>query len=420
MALDPVIASAPGGWRLSRPWRFVLCGLGLTCVGIGFPLVGLEAPSFGVAHAVLVFAGLVVAGFAVSSRLTSAGQELEERLESAGLVAVATFVALLGCLGNPWDSARWFLGVLTAVGIAGSILVLLPSFARRLVATVLVVFHFGGILTAITSVEPPNGSTPWVPMASWFYVYRPYLTFMYLGNAYHFYSPEPGPASLLWCRLQYESGESKWVKFPYREDSPVPLHFQRLLALTESTNQAVPGMTPTPEMIERRQLAGIPSKKNKYPSPGIPLDFNWAPLNIQYHQLTPFSQAMVSSYSRHLVREHPYLDDPANKVVSVRVYRVTHSIMTAPDMAKGRSPLDPSLFLPYYLGEFTPEGDLVKYDDDGKAKEGGMDDPFLYWLLPIIPRDPNAVVRKGPADFINTLEMHARDLPQDFLEPKKR
>ena len=69
----------------------------------------------------------------------------------------------------------------------------LPSPVRRFAAfgvSVLILVHF----TAITSAVLANPPGPWVAMQSQHLIFRPYLAFMYLNNAYRFYSPEPGPS----------------------------------------------------------------------------------------------------------------------------------------------------------------------------------------------------------------------------------
>src|SRR5262249_51140339 len=106
-------------------------------------------------------------------------------------------------------------------------------------------------------------------------------------------------------------------------------------------------------------------------------------------------------------REYPFLDTPDNPVKTIRMYRVAHSIMTPSDMAKGRSPVEKSLFWPFFLGDYDVKGNLKNPDD-----------PFLYWVLPIVPRDINAIYRKGPVDYINTLEVHAGSVPPELQEPK--
>ncbi len=57
----------------------------------------------------------------------------------------------------------------------------------------LIVLHFLGIGTAVSiAVRRPLGSFSRRGPR----IYQPYLEFMYLNNAYHFYSPEPGPGQL--------------------------------------------------------------------------------------------------------------------------------------------------------------------------------------------------------------------------------
>ena len=85
--------------------------------------------------------------------------------------------------------------------LAGAFLLLLPESGRRVALVCGAAFHFCGILSAVFSVPPPGGNAPWLVQQAWVRVYRPYLQFVYLNNAYHFYSPEPGPPSFMWYRL---------------------------------------------------------------------------------------------------------------------------------------------------------------------------------------------------------------------------
>ena len=214
MARDPapVAASWTSALRtFSRPWPILLAGLGCTVIGLLF-----SATPFIPVRLLFLAAGLIIAGSAVSRRLQTAGWELEDRTESAGLLALAAFVALLAFLGmdESWDSGRIFLGALIAVALAGSFLVLLPRTGRRIAASVLLLLHFGGILTAVTAVPPRNEQAPWLSMQIWTNFYRHYLTFAYLTNAYHFYSPDPGPPTLLWYYVKYEDGSAPGSNCP--------------------------------------------------------------------------------------------------------------------------------------------------------------------------------------------------------------
>lgn len=279
------------------PRNLLVAGAAVTALALVLGLAfgdGLVPP-----RVVLILTGLVLALAGVNHRLRTFGEDVEERAVTAGYLALGSFVALLALLAcdDAWDTFRLVLGVFLGVGLAGAVLVLLPTLVRRGVILALVAFHFVGILTAVFSVAPPSGVPCWLPGTLWAYVYRPYLQFMYLNNAYHFYSPEPGPSTQLWFRVSYEvrltnesftalgaagvsevvlakldalkdkkfdtrqkfsdelkrvldktelerfhdlllthaNPEPRWVRFPNRDDYPNKLAYQRYLAMTEST-----------------------------------------------------------------------------------------------------------------------------------------------------------------------------------------
>src|SRR5579871_5279000 len=97
MARDPLFAGSSVSSALrtfSRPWPILLAGLVCTVIGLLFmqtPLVSARLIFLGV--------GVLIAGIAVSRRLQTASWELEDRTESAGLLALAAFVALLAFFG---------------------------------------------------------------------------------------------------------------------------------------------------------------------------------------------------------------------------------------------------------------------------------------------------------------------------------
>ena len=121
--------------------------------------------------------------------------------EETGLAfAVAAVICFLGSLtlylgpdlANDWDTMRMFLRVLMAVNLMAAALMLVSMRMRRLVLGLLFLLHFGGICTAALSAPP----SPQLVQQIWVRIYRPYLEFVYLNNAYHFYAPEPGPAEI--------------------------------------------------------------------------------------------------------------------------------------------------------------------------------------------------------------------------------
>ncbi len=185
--------------------------------------------------------------------------------ESAALLTLAAVASFCGCWAllqsdNPlaWDSLRLFLAVLSMVALVAVPLVLVSQAVRRLVVSGLIVLHFGGICTAVVSAPP----SPWLVQQIWGRVYQPYLEFMYLNNAYHFYAPEPGPASYLWFRMFYEDADEKlwahWLKIPDIDEKGLAqehsgARIPRMLAVTEN----VAPTDPLPSMFTNADGATV-------------------------------------------------------------------------------------------------------------------------------------------------------------------
>jgi hypothetical protein len=387
----------------------------------------------------LILTGLALALVGVNRRLRAWGEDVEERAATAAYLALGSFVALLALVAcdEAWDSFRLVLAVFLGVGLVGAVLVLLPLLVRRGVILALVAIHFAGILTAVFSVTPPNGVPCWTSGALWTYIYRPYLQFMYLNNAYHFYSPEPGPATQLWFRVSYEVGltdqsfaslraagvpeavleklkdkkfdtrqefsdelkkvldkgeleqfhdllltqatpEPRWVQFPRRDDYASKISYYRYLAMTEST---VTGRVGYPNgffdidgPLVRRYHA-----REKIPyHPALQSDTREfaAPDLSQYREPSDLSaKKYIASYARHVANDPQYRrpEAPDRPVARVKVYRVLHTILSAADMARGVHPEEPYTLVPVYMGEFDREGHLMDPQD-----------PLLYWVVPIL------------------------------------
>src|SRR6516165_4769371 len=97
MARDPLPAAAsiPSALRaFRRPWPILLAGLVCTVLGLMLSQTA-NVPL----RVMFVLGGTLLAGIAVARRLQTASWEMEDRAESAGLLAMSAFVALLGYLG---------------------------------------------------------------------------------------------------------------------------------------------------------------------------------------------------------------------------------------------------------------------------------------------------------------------------------
>ncbi len=306
------------------------------------------------------------------------------------------------------------------VALIASFLVLLPSVLRKVILIGLVVLHFGGILTSVTAVAPRNDSPPWLSMQAWTHLYRHYLTFMYLTNAYHFYSPDPGPPTLLWFYVKYDDGQYRWIKLPNRPDSPVNLHHQRLLAAAEMTHAPagaaftmdyipiweekfkrkyviLPGIPHEPweEIWKRRQTGAVLKFKDAKGNPApIPPMSDVLPIN-QYGEPQEIARRLIASYARHIAHTSPHPEDPTIPVSYVRVYQIIHVLISPRQFSEGKDLLDPTNYTPFYMG---------KYDADGRLLD--PKDPFLFWVLPIV-----RVPERYPGDLSNPVPLLSTPVP---------
>ncbi len=207
--------------------------LGLVYAGVALGISGLLIMSFFIGDDIgwripptlLIWLSAVPLAFYAAHRcLVRKGRhdalDVEEEVGLAFVVAAGgafagSWVLYLGPeLVNDWDTIRLFMRVLTAAALYAGAFVLVTTRMRRLVFSFLIVLHFAGIATAALSAPP----APWLVQQVWVRVFRPYLEFMYLNNAYHFYAPEPGPAGYLWFRVIYTDENQRefglWYKIP--------------------------------------------------------------------------------------------------------------------------------------------------------------------------------------------------------------
>src|SRR5262249_49947710 len=248
---------------------------------------------------------LVIMWFVVVPLSATAAKVCYDRLKRGGNVtrgeeaaALLTLTALCTYLAG-WalyrpdapDEAvtiRLLFAAMTLVALVAAPLVIVPQVTRRAVISGLILLHFAGICTAALAAPP----TPWVIAQLWVRIYRPYLEFMYLNNAYHFYAPEPGAASHIWFRVTYMDAQKnkfyQWVKMPDVDldgKSPRGLAYQRMLAMTENAVNSE-SRYPSAEALKRRQLAAtVPDDLLKGP-----IGIEKPKLYVPYFPLTVLSQ----------------------------------------------------------------------------------------------------------------------------------
>lgn len=389
----------PYEWNFVRKVGFVGVGLLAIAAAIGLTATALEAgpewPGNGV-RLFLVLFGAIITGAAVSMR--------PDMWQAWGLGTLAT---ILGYIGIPmhWDSFRILAAGMFVVAVTWTVFRAASPQYRLPALSAVVLFHFTGIFLATTTPL----TTPWVTEQAFIRVYNPYLQFLYLRNAYHFYSPQPGPASVLAFLLKTEIGtdpktgekqyETRWVVLPRRPadlKDPLGLTYYRYLAVTEQVARATPALRSNTfesrEMRKRRELVSIAIP----PHPSDELDF-------QYQLLQPeVARYVVPSYASHVILENTPNKEVAAKT-TVKMYRLQHNTMGVEEFINWRKrkeiisdPYHPTTYRPFFLGEFDARGNLVNPQD-----------PMLYWLVPITPRPGGLPVDAKKRNFLDYMSFHA-------------
>ncbi|MEZ6139322.1 MAG: hypothetical protein R3B84_02015 [Zavarzinella sp.] len=380
--------------------RISLCGLGMLLIGAGIS----QRPTW--------FGGWVFAAF---GSLLCYGYGQGDGNSGYWFAAIP----------NSWDSMQTVSLMVMVISLLAIIACFIPRKISFVLISVFVFYHFMGIYSAITAVPP----APWLSTNYWARVARPYLHFVYLNNAYQFYSPDPGPSSLCWFCITYEEIQpensnviedaskpppkqvKKWVKLPSREtDNPDPfslIYFRYLATIENAAHTGAQQLSIAPienqEMVSRRNAV-----INEFPKhPDIP------DISEYRHPPEHIPHLVVPSFTKHIARS-PRYQLPGMKIVSMKVYRVEHSI---PDVHEFRGrkvepegtiiqphPYYPGSFLPFYLGEYSADGRLINPED-----------PMLYWLVPIFPR-PDRVFEAQKRDitddeysdyYIDVVTIHA-------------
>ncbi len=355
-------------------------------------------------------------------------QEFLIKQEKAGFLLLFSFCSFLCCWGlfdsssqvENWITLRLFLTGIGLVTFFGAPLIMMPRRMQRVVISIVILLHFGGILSAVM-LPPPS---PYIFQQIWARIFRPYLQFMMLNNAYQFYAPEPGPSHYAWFYVEYQNdkGEKKyrWISIPRLNragfnDYRVGLQYQRRIAMTDQISQVKNGqLSPyNPRFIWRQinsprspgPILGAPNIEAKYE---IPFHPSINPPNTQYLEPKVHSQQVAACYAKHIIsRPHPDDLNGEWKGTSAKMYRVIHFIPTQDMIRGGKRPDSPDLYIPYYFGHFNAKGEMMDrpiFDKNGMLIKG---DPFLYWLIPII-RNPKC---DGPEDpeFKNYAFKHAGD-----------
>ena len=401
------------------------------------PLIGLPPPP-PLRPGIATLAWLLIVPMCVVAAIRSQKQTAWDRPIETAVMLMIAFAAVLGAgfaLPAPATTLKFFLAILalftgTMAAFAASSV---PT--RKVVFSYFVLLHFGAIINATMAVQPAT----WFFNQTWTRLSRPYLEFMYLNNAYHFYSPDPGPSSYVQFCLNYDTGKKLpdnepelsaiWTKLPKvdangHHEYRVALEYQRCLALTENILPA----ENTPALFEegpdgrlrpadfyasrlvnsdrldgeklRQEVVGMKPPKFVLEVPFHPT------LTTERQYLKPniSSRKMLSSLIRRAaLTPHPV--NPDWKIHSIKAYRVVHHFVPPHLFIPGTvEPNDPTFYHPFYLGRHDPEGNLIEADE-----------PLLYWVIPVIRSDRNDPL----APIRNYAFLHAGD-PNWIYYPREK
>jgi hypothetical protein len=187
-------------------------------------------------------------------------------------------------------------------------------------------------------------------------VFRPYLKFMWLDNAYRFYAPEPGATEVIWFYLRYQDGSARWYQVPRREDFTLRMPFQRYMSVAlHATMKTESKVVPFKEDASALTVA---LRENR-PKLKYVLDST----GLIYFQ----------SYVRHVARKHAAHPATHAPLAAVDVYRVTYELRGPFDVRQNIDMYDPRLVTVHAFGSFDPGGTLI--DESGRvtAEQRGIE-----------------------------------------------
>jgi hypothetical protein len=219
----------------------------------------------------------------------------------------------------------------------------------------------------------------------------------------------------VWFFIQYDDDSITVVKVPNKRDAAVPINYTRSMVIADSTN--LDALPPHPliynrllnERVEQGRLWRpeasnngekylgqlMPIYMDEWGNSGVPAG-SYAPPG-SYKEPNDYSKRLIASYVRYVAKSHPHSTKPSCPIKHIKVYRMTHRLIEAKDMAEGHEPMEEIYLTPYFLGKFNTDGELVgpnkqhEFDQWGNPNPNQREyDAFLYWTLPVVP------LRKGP------------------------
>src|SRR5262249_36683861 len=157
---------------------------------------------------------------------------------------------------------------------------------------------------------------------------------------------------------------------------------RRLGALATNLGQTIPPSSDFERLRQRRFEAGM---KHKPPIPMAEMA-----VENQYHEPSKYGRTLISVYVRRGARPGGRTGGAAGKTTGGKLYRGDSNNPPVQHFQAGRDPLDPTLYAVYFMGEYDAQGKMKESSllekrekPDGPVVER-VQDPFLYWQIPIV------------------------------------
>lgn len=187
------------------------------------------------------------------------------------------------------------------------------SAPARWLASLLLVYHLMAVLIEPISLPPSilgDGLRPY---------FQSYIAATFLGHAYKFFAPDPGPSHIVRYEVTLADGSTRHGTLPDRQQHWPRLLYHRHFMLTEFIDDGRPAAV----------WESLPPGATPPPAP-------------------PWRQRFINSYAEHLLA--------GDQAREVKLYYRIHLIPTPGDVNDGMRLDDPSLYRERQLGAWRRSG----------------------------------------------------------------
>lgn len=210
---------------------------------------------------------------------------------------------------------------------------------------------------------------------------RPYLDFLWLTNAYRFFSPDPGASNVVWFRIAFKDKTAQCVQLPEKRDFNWRMPLQRQVSLAMLLLMNTENVMREDEATAARMMSdNRPSFKR---------------------QFSPYGEAILQSFIRHVSRDARYSKSASGaEIESIDVFSCDYGIREPGHVRMNWDMYDPRLLTAYFVGRFLPDGKWKEPNPAGFIPRA-FDDLFVdFFQNDLLPMSEN----KGSKTYKQLIE----------------